>query len=71
MSDYRIIARWESRGKDYIELRKDSIGYTAESNNGFVNLGDLVNTDDEAIAYMEKYNVKFLKMDRPSTKRVK
>lgn len=64
----RPIARWETRGKDFLELRKSHQGYLYIGNRCGGVLPDLP-TDEEAIQYMEGHAVAVLKSDRPSTRR--
>lgn len=51
--DKVILGRWEStRGKHWVELYKDSLGYTYQSNNGGGNMGSLPD-DQTAIKQLE------------------
>ncbi len=76
----RIVARWETKGKDFLELSKDdyprSYGYLGNGCGG----GFMADSDEEAIERMEAERnnskgyswgqVSVLKADRPSVKRV-
>lgn len=75
----RLVARWETSGNDWIELRQSSFDYYYRGNRcgGFA--ADKTATDAEAIAAMERPwgslggagQVTVLKTDRPSLRRVK
>lgn len=78
----RTVARWETRGKDWLELElrmtpsyqdpADLSGMTfyAYSGNGCGGFLPKFETDGEAIAYMERNAVATLRSDRPSLRRI-
>lgn len=71
----RLVARWQTKGNDYLNLFASTTGYYYEGKDCGGNLPTLPN-DDAAIAWMERpWNggagpVTVLKTDRPSLQRV-
>lgn len=73
----RVVAKWEAnRGKQFLVLLCDEIGYTYKTLNGGGNLGKLAN-DQQAIERVlrpwgrDTGAVTILRSDYPSVKRVK
>jgi hypothetical protein len=63
-----IVAKWETTGKDFLDLYKDDSGYGYMGHNQCGNLGTM-KTDDDAIRAMEVGPVAVLKSDRRSLRR--
>ena len=79
-----IVARWETKGKDWLQLEKTSrptggFWYSYKGSGCGGTFGNNVTTDDQVIAHMERpWNsgtgpgpVTVLRADRSSLKRVK
>lgn len=64
------VARWETTGKDYLELFHDASGYTYVGRNMAGCLPSL-SDDTTAIQHMESNAVAVLKSDRSSLRRVR
>ncbi len=71
--DYPILAKWQTKGKDYLMLYQSDVdkkfgmySYTGNQCGGGFNAIDL----ESAIAHMEKNQVSSLRRDRPSVKRI-
>lgn len=65
----RIVARWETKGTDFLELYQEQGCYFYEGKGCGGTIGVLAN-DEAAINQMEQTAVRTLKSDRPSLKRV-
>jgi preprotein translocase subunit YajC len=76
--DPTVVARWETRGNDWIELYKDQDGYWFDSTGVHMGGRHQFPSDEAAIAWMESDEIgetgysplATLKMDRPSVRRV-
>ncbi len=65
-----LIAKWKTKGNDYLELYDNNTYYSYKGNDCGGILPTGIISSSAAITWMEDNPVKFLKMDRPSLKRV-
>lgn len=63
----KIVARWKTRGKDFLELHQSQLGFSYAGNGCGGWLSSV--TRDQAIQEMENGAVISLRADRPSLRR--
>lgn len=71
MTENRIVARWETRGHDFLELYEYPFGGYGYSGKGCGGSLGALPDDQTAITHMERNAVRVLKSDRPSLRRVR
>ena len=70
-SNPRSIARWDTRGKDYLELFSDDRGGYDYKGHQMMGYLGRIDSDEAAIRRMEEGAVRVLRGDRPSLKRTR